>query len=105
MDSEEKEEDKVVTSALVTSAENAFMSYTLALNKAKNFSQSTGRGGKSSAVRRTPKKRVSKVPKDPSLGVQHGKSSGRVSKPRYGGCHRCGGPHFVRACPKPVVKD
>ena len=105
VDMEEKEEEKVVTSALVTSAENSFMAYTLALNKAKNFSQSSGKGGKSNPVRRTPKKKPSKASKDPSLGVQHGKASGRVSKPRYGGCHRCGGPHFVRACPKPIVKD
>ena len=28
-----------------------------------------------------------------------------VSKPKKGGCHRCGGPHFVRACPKPVASE
>ena len=105
VDSEELEEEKVVTSALVTSAENSFMSYTLALNKAKSFSQTSGKGGKGGAARRPPKKKGSRAPSNPSLGVQHNKSSGRVSKPRYGGCHRCGGPPFVRACPKPLVKD
>ena len=30
------------------------------------------------------------------------KKGGGVGKPKRGGCHRCGGPHFVRACPKPV---
>ena len=104
VDMEEKEDEKVVTSALVTSAENSFMAYTLALSKAKNFSQSTGKGGKT-PTKKYPRKKPSKAPKDSSLGVQHGKASGRVSKPRYGGCHRCGGPHFVRACPKPIAKD
>ena len=27
---------------------------------------------------------------------------GKVGKPKTGGCHRCGGGHFVRHCPKPV---
>ena len=35
-----------------------------------------------------------------------GKAKVGVSKkPKTGGCHRCGGPHFVRSCPKPVVSS
>ena len=30
------------------------------------------------------------------------KKGGGVSKPKKGGCHRCGGPHFVRNCDKPA---
>ena len=30
------------------------------------------------------------------------KKGGGVGKPKRGGCHRCRGPHFVRACPKPI---
>ena len=37
-------------------------------------------------------------------GAQHKTKEGGVSKPKRGGCQRCGGPHFVRACPKPVVE-
>ena len=33
------------------------------------------------------------------------KEGGGVSKPKRGACHRCGGPHFVRHCPKPLVTD
>ena len=29
---------------------------------------------------------------------------GKSSKPRNGGCHRCGGPHFVRACTVAIQK-
>ena len=33
------------------------------------------------------------------------KEGGGVSKPKRGACHRCGGPHFVRHCPKPIITD
>ena len=45
-----------------------------------------GKGAKTSAADQATKK----------------KKGGGVGKPKRGGCHRCGGPHFVRACPKPV---
>ena len=37
-------------------------------------------------------------------GVASGSGAGKVSKPRNSGCHRCGGPHFVRSCSVPLQK-
>ena len=37
-------------------------------------------------------------------GAYNKTKEGGVSKPKKGGCHRCGGAHLVRSCPKPVVE-
>ena len=52
-----------------------------------------GRGGGGKANRKGSNKGAG--------GVGEGVSGGHVDKPRRGGCHRCGGPHFERSCSAP----
>ena len=84
----------------VRAAEKSLMSYTIDMEKALSFSQKKGGGwGTSRGGGRTAgSRRAGSSKKSKSSRVD----SGRIAK---GGCHRCGDPHFVRACPKPVVKE
>ena len=112
---EEQDQARILPSTAIVAAERQYMSYHLDLAKTLSFTRGGGsrggrggsrggshgggrgggRGGRGGGRGRGGSK---------SMGVDSAKS-GRVTKPRYGGCHRCGGPHFVRACPKPLQKD
>ena len=105
LDVEEKDSAKILTGKTVASAEKSLMTYQLDRDKTSNHkykggaSRGRGRGGRAGQVGRGGGK---------CKGAFNGVSpsgGGKVTKPRNGGCHRCGGPHFVRSCPKPLVKD
>ena len=110
-DHDEMEESKLVSEAAVVQAERQFMSYQLDMQKTLNFTKA-GHGGRGGGQRVAPRRGGSSGSARggkgrtslKSMGLDTSKA-GRVSKPRYGGCHRCGGPHFVRSCPKPLAKD
>ena len=63
-----------------------------------------GRGGKVGRGGKGTRGGKSASPKNNLNGISHN-SGGKIAKPRNGGCHRCGGPHYVRACPKPLLKE
>ena len=102
---EERDSSKIIKSKEVVLAEKAFMSYHLDKGKTASF-RGTGSGRGAAANRGAGRKGKGK-------GKGRGKSSlnsvssgsvGKSGKPRTGGCHRCGGPHFVRACTVAVQK-
>ena len=90
----------------VRAAEKSLMSFTIDMEKALSFSKrGGGRGGSSrGGGRATGSRRAGSSKKGKSSRVDSGRVA-KAGKPPKSGCHRCGGPHFVRACPKPVVKD
>ena len=93
---EEKDSLKLIKSKDIAAAEKSFTTYTLDKSKTSTFT----RGGAGRDVSSTRGKGKGK-----GKGRQKGKSAlnqvsgglvGKSSKPRTGGCHRCGGPYF---CP------
>ena len=101
---EEKDSLKLIKSKDIAAAEKSYMTYTLDKSKTSTFS----RGGAGKGVSNTRGKGKGKGKgrgkvKSPLNGVASG-SVAKASKPRSGGCHRCGGPHFVRACTVAVQK-
>ena len=97
---EEKETKFETMSQLdVRSYERSLMSHQEALDKAAQFATKKlffPRWNNRTKKRKQPasKSETSHIPKAPGGGI---------TKPRHGGCHRCGGPHFVRNSPKPLA--
>ena len=99
---EERDSTRMIKSKDITTAEKAYMSYSLDKTKTSNFrSGGSGRGVSNS---RGKGKGKGKGRGKSSLNSVAGGSVGKSGKPRSGGCHRCGGPHFVRACTVAVQK-
>ena len=74
--------------------------------KAANTTKSQGAGNNSNNGKKGGKgKNKNKKKKSAAEKALELKDGGGVSKPKRGACHRCGGPHFVRNCPKPLVTD
>ena len=111
LDIEEQEDSKILSTRAVMAAEKQFMAFSI--DKAKTLqyakgggygSSRGGRGGRGGKVGRGGKgTRGGKS--SPKLNAISHNSGGKITKPRNGGCHRCGGPHYVRACPKPLLKE
>ena len=98
---EERDSTKIIKSKEVVLAEKAFMSYHLDKNKTASYRGGGGRGGAGNGASRGAGKKGKGKGKGRGKSSLNGVNSGSVgksSKPRTGGCHRCGGPHFVRAC-------
>ena len=103
---EEKDSLKLIKSKVISDAEKAFMSFHVDKNKIYTYSKGAGgRGGVSTRGARKGKGgRGGKTKGKTSLNQVSGGNVGKSSKPRSGGCHRCGGPHFVRSCTVAVQK-
>ena len=102
--SEEKDSLKLIKSKDISTAEKAYMSFNLDKNKTSSFNKgSGGRGGASTRGARKGKGGRGGKGKS-NLNQVSGGTVGKSSKPRSGGCHRCGGPHFVRSCTVAVQK-
>ena len=103
---EEKESLKLIKSKAISEAEKAYMSFHV--DKNKTYSYSKGSGGRGGASTRGARKgkggRGGKGKGKSNLNQVSGGTVGKSSKPRSGGCHRCGGPHFVRSCTVAVQK-
>ena len=104
--SEEKESLKLIKSKAISEAEKAYMSFHVDKNKTSSYNKgSGGRGGASTRGARKGKGgRGGKGKGKSNLNQVSGGTVGKSSKPRSGGCHRCGGPHFVRSCTVAVQK-
>ena len=101
---EEKDSLKLIKSKDISTAEKAYMSFNLDKNKTSSFNKgSGGRGGASTRGARKGKGGRGGKGKS-NLNQVSGGTVGKSSKPRSGGCHRCGGPHFVRSCTVAVQK-
>ena len=83
--------------------EKAYLAHQAAVDTVNKtpYSGGGGRGGKFQGKGKAGGKGKGK---GKGKGAYNKTKEGWVSKPKKGGCHRCGGPHFVRACPKPVVE-
>ena len=102
---EEHDSTKIIKSKEVVLAEKAFMSYHLDKGKTASFrGAGAGRGAAASRGAGRKGKGKGKGRGKSSLNSVSSGSVGKLSKPRTGGCHRCGGPHFVRACTVAVQK-
>ena len=98
---EERDSSRKIKSKDIATAEKNYMSYTLDKSKTSNFrSGGAGRGVPNSRGRGKGKGKGKGRGKSTLNGVAGG-SVGKASKPRTGGCHRCGGLHFV-AVQKPA---
>ena len=94
----------MIKSKDIATAEKNDMSYTLDKSKTSNFhSGCAGRGVSTSRGRGKGKGKGKGRGKSPLNSVAGG-AVGKASKPLTGGCHRCGGLHFVRACTVAVQK-
>ena len=101
---EEKDSLKLIKSKDISTAEKAYMSFNLDKSKTSSFNKgSGGRGGASTRGARKGKGGRGGKGKS-NLNQVSGGTVGKSSKPRSGGCHRCGGPHFVRSCTVAVQK-
>ena len=101
---EEKDSLKLIKSKAIAAAEKSYMTYTLDKSKTSTFSRGgAGRGVSNTRGKGKGKGKGRGKVKSPLNGVASG-SVAKASKPRSGGCHRCGGPHFVRACTVAVQK-
>ena len=100
---EEKDSLKLIKSKDVAMAEKNFMSFTLDKSKTSTFNR--GAAGKGASTRGKGKNKGKGRQKGKStLNQVSGGSVGKSKKNRSGGCHRCGGPHFVRSCTVAVQK-
>ena len=99
---EEKDSLKLIKSKDIAAAEKSYMTYTLDKSKTSTFSR--GGAGRGVSNTRGKGKGKGKGRGKSSLNGVAGGSVAKASKPRSGGCHRCGGPHFVRACTVAVQK-
>ena len=101
---EEKDSLKLIKSKDIAAAEKSYMTYTLDKSKTSTFTRGgAGRGVSTTSGKGKGKGKGRGRGKSPLNGVAGG-SVGKSSKPRTGGCHRCGGPHFVRSCTVAVQK-
>ena len=101
---EEKDSLKLIKSKAIAAAEKSYMTYTLDKSKTSTFSRGgVGKGVKGQGVKGKGKGKGRGKARSTLNGVAGG-SVAKGSKPRSGGCHRCGGPHFVRACTVAVQK-
>ena len=83
------------------SQEKAYLAHQAAVDSVNKSSYSGGGAGKFQT-----KGKPAPKGKGKGKGTQNNtKDPLWVSKPKRGGCHRCGGPHFMRVCPKPVVEQ
>ena len=95
---EERDSSRLIKSKDIATAEKNYMTYTLDKSKTSTFrSGGAGRGVSNTRGKGKGKRRGKGKGKSSLNGVAGG-SVAKASKPRSGGCHRCGGPHFVRAC-------
>ena len=101
MDGLEGQVGRISMTAL-RSQEKAYLAHKDAVDAVNKPSYSEGRGGKFQTKGKP-------VPNGKGKGKgkkpQNKTKEGGLSKPKRGGCHRCDGPYFVRACPKPVVQQ
>ena len=101
---EQSDSSKLIKSRDIATAEKNYMTYTLDKSKTSNFrSGGAGRGVTNSRGKGKGKGKGKGRGKS-SLNSVAGGSVTKASKSRSGGCHRCGGPHFVRACTVAVQK-
>ena len=105
---EDKESLKLIKSKTISDAEKAFMSFHVDKNKIYLHSKGAGsrgggRGGRGGVSTRGARKGRGGKGKA-NINQVSGGNVGKSSKPRSGGCHRCGGPHFVRSCTVAVQK-
>ena len=104
---EDKDSLKLIRSKTITDAEKAFMSFHVDKNKiylhTKGGGSRGGRGGRGGVSTRG-KQRGRGGKGKANLNQVSGGNVAKSSKPRSGGCHRCGGPHFVRSCTVAVQK-
>ena len=105
---EEKDSTKVIKSKEVVAAEKAYKSFHIDRNKTANQKSGgrggggAGRGGGCGKGNGKGKGKGKGRGKGGLNGVAAGGGVGKPCKPRNGGCHRCGGPHFMRACTVPI---
>ena len=106
---EERDSLKLIKSKVITDAEKDFMNFHVAKNKIYLHSKGAGGRGGGRGARggarggRGGRGKGGRGGKTSLNGVAGG-NVGKSSKPRSGGCHRCGGPHFVRSCTVAVQK-
>ena len=101
---EERDSTRLIKTKDITTAEKAYMSYNLDKTKTSNFKSGAAGRGVSGSRGKGKGKGKGRGRGKSSLNSVAGGSVGKSSKPRSGGCHRCGGPHFVRACTVAVQK-
>ena len=107
---DEKDSLKLIKSKVITDAEKAFMSFHVDKNKIYTYSKGAGGRGGGRGARGGARGGVSARKGKGGRGGKNtlnqvsGGNVGKSSKPRSGGCHRCGGPHFVRSCTVAVQK-
>ena len=88
---EERDSSRMIKSKEVVTAEKAYMSYHLDNGKTATFrGTGSGRGAANNLGKGKGKGRSKS-----SLNSVASGSVGKSGKPRSGGCHRCGGPHFL----------
>ena len=101
---EERDSSRLIKSKDIATAEKNYMTYTLDKSKTSTFrSGGAGRGVSNTRGKGKGNGKGKERGKSSLNGVAGG-SVAKASKPRSGGCHRCGGPHFVRACTVAVQK-
>ena len=104
---EERDSTKIIKSKEVVLAEKAFMSYHLDKNKTASYRGGGGRGGAGAGAGCGGGKKGKGKGRGKGKSALNGVASGSVgksSKPHNGGCHRCGGTHFLRACTVAIQK-
>ena len=101
---EERDSLRLIKSKDIATAEKNYMTYTLDKSKTSTFSRGGAGRGVSNTRGKGKAKGKGKGRSKSSLNGVAGGSVAKASKPRSGGCHRCGGPHFVRACTVAVQK-
>ena len=102
--SEEKDSLKLIKSKDISTAEKNFMSFNLDKSKTSTFNRGAGGRGGASTRGKGKNKGKGRQKGKSTLNQVSGGSVGKSNKPRSGGCHRCGGPHFVRSCTVAVQK-
>ena len=104
---EDKDSLKLIKTKTISDAEKAFMSFHVDKNKiylhSKGAGSRGGRGGRGGVSTRGARKGRGGKGKA-NINQVSGGNIAKSSKPRSGGCHRCGGPHFVRSCTVAVQK-
>ena len=94
----------LIKSGDVSTAERNFVSFSLDRSKTSTFNRGAGGRGGASTRGKGKNKGKGRQKGKSTLNQVSGGSVGKSNKPRSGGCHRCGGPHFVRSCTVAVQK-
>ena len=99
---EERDSSKLIKSKDIATAEKDYMTFTLNKSKTSNFRSGGAGKGVTNSRGRGKGKGKGKGRGKSSLNSVAGGSVGKASKPRTGGCHRCGGPALWQSRSRPT---